>query len=141
MATQVFDHVAFAAQYPEFASVNSGVLTGYWNMATGYISPVDGCQMSGAILLQVLYLLTAHIAKCFALIAAGQASGVVTSAAQGSVSVGFAPPPVRDGWDYWLSTTQYGLMLRGMLKIQSMAIQSVGGQPNAAAYRKTGGAW
>lgn len=142
MATQVWDQAAFQAQFPEFAGTPGSALQGYWNMAVQYMNPNDGCLLSGSILLLGLNLLTAHLARLFAQIAAGAGNntpGVVTGAGEGSVNVSMAPPPFRDGWQYWLSTTPYGQQLWALLQANTAGGLYVGGSLERASFRKAGG--
>lgn len=139
MSTQSFDVVGFQAQFPEFATFNQAQLAGYWTMASQYLSPNDGTLLFGAQLALALNLLTAHIAKLFQQITSGATPGVVTGGTEGGVSVSIEPPPSKSAFQYWLSTTPYGLQLRALLGLLSAGGLSVGGSCERGQFRKAGG--
>lgn len=72
---------------------------------------------------------------------ANSASGVLTSANEGSVSVSFAPPPSRSAWQYWLNQTPYGQQFLALFSSLVLGGFYIGGLPESQAFRKTGGAW
>lgn len=138
----VYDDAGFRAQFPEFAnSTTYPVLTlsGYFTMATEFMSAEDGILLSGATLQTALNMMTAHLAKSFALLNAGQTTAVVTGSSEGSVSVSLTPPPTKNAWQWWLATTPYGMQLRALLMAKSVALQFVGGSLERNAFRKAGG--
>lgn len=135
-----FDPAAFVAQFPEFAAVPAPQLTGYWSMATQYMDPNDGCILSGGVLQLGLNLMTAHLARSYALINANSGTpGVTTGAGEGSVNISMAAPPFRNGWQFWLSTTPYGQQLWALLQVQTAGGLYVGGSLERASFRKAGG--
>lgn len=67
------------------------------------------------------------------------ASGAVQSATEGSVSVSFAAPPSRNGWEFWLSSTPYGVQLWALLNQLGSTGIYIGGLPERKAVRKVGG--
>lgn len=67
------------------------------------------------------------------------ASGAVQSATEGSVSVSFAAPPSRNGWEFWLSSTPYGVQLWALLNQLGSTGVYIGGLPERNAVRKVGG--
>jgi hypothetical protein len=60
-----FVYADWVAEYPAFAAVNSAQATGYFNIATLYCANRLGIVQCPANLLQLLWLLTAHIAWLF----------------------------------------------------------------------------
>ncbi len=139
MSTHAFDLPTFQAQFPELANL-PGVVNGmYWGIATETMTADDGCILSGNTLQLALSLMTAHLAKLFSANGVGQVTGVLTSAGEGSVSAGFAPPPFRTGWQFWLSTTPYGQQLWALLQVQSAGGLYIGGSLERASFRKAGG--
>jgi hypothetical protein len=143
MAAHAFDLAQFQAMFPELAAV-PGVLDGtYWTMATGFMTSTDGIIMAGASLQLGLNLMTAHLAKLIgtagASASSGTAGGPITSATQGSVSIAFAPPPFKTGWQFWLSSTPYGLQLWALLQVQSAGGLYIGGSLDRASFRGAGG--
>lgn len=147
MATQVWNQANFQAQFPEFTNTAGASLLNFWTMATQYIAPTDGAMLQGAALLLALNLLTAHFARLYGTIGAGAGNNspsLTTAASQGSVSVSFAPPPYKDGWQYWLGQTPYGQQLWALLQAQTVggiyASQNYpSGYAERSAYRKAGG--
>jgi hypothetical protein len=142
MTTQVLVISDFRAQFPEFSNVTTypdATITNYWNMAGQYMSPDDGQAMAGTQLLFALYLMTAHLAKSFTMLNAGQTSVVVTGSSEGSVSVSLTPPPAKNAYQYWLSTTGYGIQLRALLSIAGASVAYIGGSLERASFRKAGG--
>lgn len=132
---------AFRAQFPEFATTAEASLTAYWGMASQFQSAEDGYWMAGPMLQLSLDLLTAHIAKTLTTAATGDGSAPVTSASEGAVSVGMMAPPVKNGWQYWLASTPYGVQLWALLGAASAGGAYVGGSQELSAYRKAGGVW
>lgn len=117
----VFDPAKFRAMFPAFASdvtYPNATLNAWATMAQCSIS--ESCQLEGDCFELAVYLLTAHIGTLLTRAAAGMASGVLTSATIDKVTVGFAPPPFRSGWAYWLAQTPYGVQLQGMLSVQAV---------------------
>lgn len=139
MAEHTFDQAAFVAMFPEFVATNPASLQAWWTMATQYITPDDGWLLNGDPLQLALDLMTAHLAKTFTMISAGQVAVVMTSAGEGSVNLSMAPPPAKDGWQYWLSTTPYGLQLWALLSARGAGGVYVGASAERASFRKAGG--
>ena len=142
MATQIFNSTAFRAQFAEFANVTTYpdvLLSGYFTMASQYISPVDGYILAGDSLLLALNIMTAHLAKSFTMLNAGQSSVVVVGSSEGSVSVSLTPPAAKNSFQWWLSTTGYGIQLRALLSVSAAGGISVGGSQERASFRKAGG--
>lgn len=139
MSVHAFNLAQFQARFPELANA-TGVTSGVcWTMATQFMSPQDGCLLTGEALQLGLELLTAHLAKIGLVAAAGNPTGVITSATEGSVTVAMAPPPFRSGWQHWLSTTAYGAQLWALLSVQSAGGLYVGGSLERQAFRGAGG--
>lgn len=65
----------------------------------------------------------------------------MTSASEGSVSVGMMAPPAKNGWQFWLSSTPYGVQLGALLGVASAGGVFIGGSEERAAFRKAGGVW
>lgn len=147
MTTPAFNPDNFRSQFPEFADKTAyldAALLAWWTTGTAYVS-IDnaGCVWTDAQAQLASDLMCAHLTK----IAVGLASdsstvvGVVTGASEGSVNVQIAPPPTKDGFQYWLSTTPYGLQLRALLRAVAGVGLHVGGGLERASFRKAGGIW
>lgn len=145
MAEHTLDIATFRLLFPTFANVTAfpdAYIQAQWNMATGYISPWDSCLASGQSLQNALNLLTAHLMQINVMLAGAGGSptlGVVQSATIDKVTVTNAVPATRNGWQYWLATTPYGLQLWALLKMLAGAGFYVGGLPERRAFRKVYG--
>jgi hypothetical protein len=142
MATHVYDDASFRAQFPEFASsiiYPANTLLGYFGVASDYINPNDGYINNGATLQLMLDLMTAHLAKSFSMINAGQTSVILSGSSTGSVSVSLTPPPVKNAYQWWLSTTPYGNQLRALQMAKAAGGFMAGGSLERSAFRKAGG--
>ena len=103
MAVITFDEAVFRAAYPEFSDVTTQTLSGYWDAAcviTGIntdVSPVP--ENVRRVLLNMAVCHLATLAQ-----RGDNISGILTSAHEGSVSSGYAAPPMtaRNWW--WLQT-------------------------------------
>lgn len=116
MSIVVFDPVAFAAAYPEFASVPQARTTMLFDLAAATIldntdnSPV----MSLDLRTQLFYLLVAHLLLVFGSAPTtpnNQPPGRISSATQGTITTAFeyiAPP--GSAMAPWFLQTKYGAM-------------------------------
>lgn len=142
MTTHTFDVAQFRDQFPQFANETTfpdEMLQQYWNAATCYVTPDDFCYLSGDCLQLALNLMTAHLAALSILIAAGKTPRLVQSATIDKVSVDFTPPPLKNQWQWWLSTTPYGMQLFALLQAKAVGGYYIGGLPESAAFRKVAG--
>lgn len=137
--TQTYVAGEIQGTFPEFVGISDDTMTSYWSMACTYISPEDGVILKGYALRLALILLTAHLAKAYTMIAAGQTSVVVQGATEGAVTVNLLAPPVKTAWQYWLSTTPYGTQLWAYLAQKGAGGLWVGGSLDRASYRQAGG--
>lgn len=106
-----FDPVAFAATYPEYASLPAGQLQGYFALAGLYLAN-DGTGPVQDVVTQdlLMSLLVAHIAKLNATVNGVAPSGLVgriSSASEGSVSVSVDASGVP-GSAAWFAQSPYG---------------------------------
>jgi uncharacterized protein DUF4054 len=143
MAEHTFDVAAFRAQFPYFADVTKYpdvLLSGYFSMAGCYLSPWDRCDFYGDCLQLALNLMTAHLA--FLYTPRGNiipGVGLVTSSTIDRVSVTKQLPTSSSAWQYWLSSTPYGLQLWALLHSKAAGGWMVGGSLERRAFRKAGG--
>lgn len=88
-----------------------------------------------------LNLMIAHLISLASKAVSGGAgsTGAVQSATEGSVSVSFTAPPTRNGWEFWLSSTPYGVQLWALLNQLGATGTYIGGLPERRAVRKVGG--
>lgn len=104
----------------------------------------ESWALSGKTFEHAHLLLTAHLLHLATKANSGSengTTGVVASASQGSVSVSFSTPQTSSGWQYWLSTSPYGLQLWALLKQLSAGGFYIGGLPERKAVKKVGGVW
>lgn len=145
MATHTLDLATFRLLFPSFADPTKfpdAYIQAQWDMATSFLGDVDGCLLEDDALQSALNLMTAHLMAINVLLAAGGGSGGVgvgTQATIEKVSVSYAPPPFKNGWQYWLSTTPYGAQLWALLGLKSAGGWYFGGRPERVAFRKVGG--
>lgn len=138
----IFDIAKFRLMFPAFASdvIYPDVTITAWS-TMAQCSITESCALTGECFELAVYLLTAHIGTLLTRAASGMATGVVTSAAIDKVSIGFAPPPFRSEWAYWLSQTPYGVQLQGMLSVKSVGGFYLSGTrtPELGSFRRAGG--
>lgn len=142
MAQHTFDVAVFRLSFPEFANATTypdAQLQMYWDNGTNYIYSYDNSLIDGANLQLALNLMTAHLAKTFAMIAAGQTPAVMNSATEGSVSISMTPPPAKNMWQWWLATTPYGVQLMALLQSLVVGGLYIGGGGELGAFRRVGG--
>lgn len=131
------DLATFRLLFPEFADPTAfpdAYLEAQYVVAGTYLG--ETFEVTG------LNYLTAHFMKLNVMMAAGGGAGVtgvVTGATVDKVSVTMAAPPVRSGWQQWLSQTPYGALLWALLSLRSAGGCYIGGRPERDAFRKVGG--
>lgn len=145
MATQELDIPTFRLLFPEFADPTKfpdAYITAQWAVAVTAIGNVDGWLLAGPALKTALNYLTAHLMKLNVIIAAGGGAGVtgvLTGATIDKVSVQMAAPPTKNGWQFWLASTPYGMQLWAFLQMKSAGGLYIGGRPERRAFRKVYG--
>lgn len=145
MAQQTLNIATFRLLFPEFADpakFPDPYIQAQWNVAVAHMGDMDGWALAGSALNTALMYLTAHLMKINVILAAGGGAGIagqVTGATIDKVSVQFAAPPSKSGWQYWLSLTPYGLQLWALLQMKSAGGLYIGGRPERRAFRKVGG--
>ena len=139
----LLDLVAFRASFPAFgnsATFPDVMVLAWYANAGAYMDQNDNADgLNGTTLDYALQLLACHLLTIAANIAANQTTQAINNATEGSVSVAFAPPPYKSGWEFWLSGSVYGQQLWALLNVQSTGGWSVGGLPESSAFRKAGG--
>jgi hypothetical protein len=137
----MFSLSGFRNTYPAFRNVEQFsdiMINSHYFNAQLYMSESYG-GLEGDLLDFALQLLTAHLLYSFDLIAKGQSNALVNSATIDAVTVSLTPPPAKSGWEWWLSTTPYGLQLWSLLQLQSAGGWVIGGYAENKAFRKAGG--
>ena len=116
------------------------MLNAWYANAGNYISQSDAYEgLTGSSLDFALQLLTAHLLHNITAMGKNQNTGVVTGSTVGDISVTLQPPPVKSGWEFWLSSSAYGIQLWAFLSSQSVGGWSIGGYPETHVLRRAGG--
>ncbi|CAB5155341.1 Protein of unknown function DUF4054 [uncultured Caudovirales phage] len=142
MSQHTFDVTAFRAMFPEFSNVTTypdAALNGYWTMGVQHIYSYDNDLIDGDTLQLALNLMAAHLGRSFSLVNTGNTPSVMAGATEGSVGVSMSPPPFKTGWQYWLSTTPYGVQLWALLQSLVVGGLYIGSLPERYGFRKIGG--
>lgn len=132
----------FRLQFPQFADVTAwpdATIQMYFDMATSYVSNENAGYLRDAPRLLALYLMTAHLLAIADGINNDRPVQAYMNATEGTVSVGFVPPPAANGWQWWLSSTPYGQQLWALLLSKSVGGFYIGGEYNRAGFRRTNG--
>lgn len=131
----------FRIMFPPFSDINKysdDMLTKWGDVASSYLR--ESWALNGRAFEHAHHLMVAHLLFSFEKISSDNtASGAVQSATEGSVSVSFAAPPSRNGWEFWLSGSPYGVQLWALLTSLSAGGLYIGGLPERKAVRKVGG--
>jgi hypothetical protein len=134
MTTLVTNITDFRARFLAYSiTPNDARVQVFLDYAPDYISADDYGFLNGDSRLSALYLMAAHLLAIDDNVAAGVAAGIITSASEGSESIGIAPPPTKNMFQYWLAQTPYGQQLLALLKLKS-----VGGMYVHGSFAATG---
>ncbi|AAT37727.1 virion structural protein [Burkholderia phage BcepB1A] len=138
------DITKFRALFPEFnndVKYPDALLEQWYAVAGEYLGLTDyACGLNGNTLDLALMQLTAHLMKSATILSSNKgAPMVMTSATIDKVSISTLAPPIKNGWQYWLSTTPYGQMLWALLSMRSSGGFVYGGSPELSGYRRIGG--
>ncbi|MFY1028171.1 DUF4054 domain-containing protein [Actinobacillus seminis] len=134
----------FRKKFPVFNNVSDDVIELWKEVASEYLKPSFALNEKRFSI--ALDLMTAHLLHCNNYpqgvsenVGTTSATGLVTSASEGSVSVSFTPPPTKDAWDHWLALSPYGVQLWALLQQLAAGGLYIGGLPERKAVRKVGG--
>ena len=134
---------SFRSMFPAYVSETTYpdmVINAWYAAAGAYISQDDNpTGLTGPVLDLALQLLTAHLLRIASQMTSGQDVGFIQSATTEDVTTALAVPPFKSGWEYWLSSTGYGLELWSLLQAGAAGGWSVGGGPETNAFRKVAG--
>ena len=145
MATIVFDPTLFRQQFPAFADPTiypDALLEMYFDMATCYVSDqtYGFCwDLDTHCRTLALNLMTAQLLYIAGLVAAGQTSVLINSSTVDKITVSLTDPPLKNQWQWWLSTSPYGQQLFALLQVNSAGGAFIGGRPELSAFRSVGG--
>lgn len=141
MTTIVFDAALFRTQIPSFADTvkyPNAVIESWWNIATDYISTTDYGYLSGNSRVLAINLLAAHL-MYLAENPSGGGSGILTSASEGSVSVGLHVYQTKSLFLQWLLSSPYGRQLAALLNAKAAGGIYAGGDSMQGVIRGRGG--
>lgn len=145
MADPVLDYAKFRALFPQFANETlypDTTLDAWWAIALCSLQEPPCVCLTDACGSTLMYLMAAHIGALLTRAAtASGAGGVLTSATIDKVTVSFAAPPFKTGWQAWMASTPYGMQLWGMLSALGAGGFSVNGRPEGRAFRKVYGSF
>jgi hypothetical protein len=137
------------AQFPELSSTTQypeALLSGYWAMATNFISPRESPfnAVKGNSLALALNYLTAHLLVLGQQAASGpqpgsKQGGFQTGSSTDELSITKLDPPAKTAWQWWLAQTTYGQSLWSLISVKSVGGFSVGGIAERESFRKAGG--
>lgn len=122
MATIIFDAALFRTQCPLYANVTTypdATILNWWTIGSNYISVNDYGFLNDSSRALALNLMAAHLLYLSEKIAGGAAMGIITSASEGSVSIGITPPPFKSMFQAWLSQSPFGQQLYALLSVKS----------------------
>ena len=144
-----YNDADFRAQYPAFSdqvAYPTSALQQYFNTAGLFVANSNyGWLAAAGATLTALYLLTAHLAQLATKLANGETPAVMSGAGIDKINVTLEPPPAKNLWQWWLSTTGYGAQLLALLLAQSVGgffvPGSIGRQGFGPGYGNTGGIW
>lgn len=156
MATQPLNIPEFRKLFPQFADpaqYPDATIQAVYNVAGSFIDDRDSpCRvLHGKQLALAMQYLTAHLLATQIPPANGSStpggggtgemgeSGFITSATIGDISVSKLAPPAKDGWEFWLAGSPYGVALWALLGILAVGGLSVGGLPEREGFRKWNG--
>lgn len=141
MTTIVFDAVLFRKQAPAFDDVvkyPDAIIQSWWDIATDYISTTDYGYLSGNARVLAINLLAAHL-MFIADNPSGGGSGILTSANEGSVSVGLHVYQTKSLFLQWLLSGPYGRQLAALLSAKAAGGIYAGGDSMQGMIRDKGG--
>jgi hypothetical protein len=117
------------ATYPE------ATLQLWWNNSIQYISDIGnfGALQDGKRE-YAIQLMMAHLLYLQTLILAGQVPGIVQASTIDKVQVTLVPPVLKSQFQWWLSTSPYGMALLALLRVVSAGGFYVGGSPVRAGF-------
>lgn len=137
------DIEAFRLEFYEFddrEKYTDGEIDLRFKTAKIYISDeVDFTVDSVAQQTELLYLMTAHLLRILEQTSRGGDNRITQSTSVGSVSISLTPPPAKNQYSWWLSTTPYGQRLLALKSQLSAGGFYLGGSNVSSGFRGEGG--
>ena len=131
----------FRINFPVYANETAypdSLLSAQYEIGKCFVADND-CTMPESCREYALQLMLSHLLNIRGRVNGGAATGIVTSASEGAVSVSLSEPPTTSTWGYWLSSSPYGMELLSMLSVQAVGGMYVGGSPERRGFRKING--
>jgi hypothetical protein len=135
----MLDYAGFIAAFPEFSTTAQALVELQIENALNFVSTEKAIGDRLKNRDYAAYLITAHLLAIGKKISLGQPIQAVLQGTEGTITVGFVPPPVQNGFQFWLSATPYGQQLWALLSVSSVGGFMTGGYPARAGIRKTNG--
>lgn len=130
---QFFQEFKDAVKYPQ------ALIEGYWAQANCIFDDEGNPLFKACDAWLVVANLTAHMMAIAMKAAKGRQVGFKSSSTIDKVSISMLPPPVKDQFSWWLSSTPYGAMLAALLEAASVGGFFFGGINERGSFRKGGG--
>lgn len=141
-----YNFALFQAQFPAFsgAAYTTALVEAQWNIATCYISELEGCTFKSNCRALAINGVTAHLFQLGVNSAivpiGGKSKGLVKSASIDKVSVSIVEPPSSNSdYQWWLNQTSFGQQILALLKVKSVGGLFIGGRNERGAFRKSNG--
>ncbi len=147
-AVLTFDVAAFRTQFPAFSNATiypTDTLQGYWDLAICFISNRNKGWLNNDARQRAINACVAHITTIADMTAAGKAPRIAASAKIGEVTATLVPPVSAtangmSSWQWWLSTTIYGVQCLAELQAKSAGgLGIIGGAFERANFRRANG--
>ena len=142
----VVDVPLFRAQIPFFSDpliYTDAAIEVNWDIATMYVSDNNCGFLKDKARAYVINLIAAHLFNLAEKIdEENGGSGntfPVSSASEGTVSIGFDTPDAKNGLHFWLNQSPYGIEALALISMKGSIGLYVGGYPVASHYRKGNG--
>lgn len=126
----------FIADFPEFASTTTNLITQFLIQAKCYVSDEDYGILNGDARKLAIELMTAHLLTLNDRIVNDQQSqaAVVANASIHDVTVSLTPPPSTNQYEFWLNLTIYGTRLWALLNAKTACGFYVQGSPQRVLF-------
>lgn len=138
----VFDYALFQAQIPLYADSGAYpevLVEAMWNIGTNFVSTYNCGVLQNAGRAYALNLVCAHLIYQQDLLNNGQDTLVLTAATVDKVNVSLQAINTPTSFNWWLSTSPYGKILRSLLTVKSAGGAYIGGSPTIGAFRGPAG--
>jgi len=128
----IFSEKTFRAMFPAFANnvqFPTELIEMYFGLAGNYVgNNTYGLMFSSGALLPALNFMTAHLMQIGQQINAGTDSGITVGATIDKISTTIQEMNLKNQWQYWLASTEYGRQLLALLAAKSVGgFNTVGG--------------